>query len=395
MSTDILPSPRPRASRLRWAVPVAVAAVVVAGFAARPMLASADADGLPPVTSAELLANVAQADPQALSGTVVWTARLGLPDLSMISTQSAASPTDLLDGSTTLKVWTDAAGRSRVSLLGDASEFSVVHDTSQAWTYASADQAVVHYTLSDADAARLQGLAATPTPTDLPTPQQLADDLLAQADETSTVTLDAATQVAGRQAYQLVVTPRSTTTLVGRVSVAVDAQTWTPLRVQVWSRSDATTPTIELGFTDVRFAAPSDEALTFTPPAGASVREVVVPLPVAPSQDAPADTPAGEVHGSGWDSVVELTGVDLTALAGGQAEAMTGMAPQKVQELADQLGADPGSLALDGTDLIGTLTTQVEAGRLMTSTLLSVLITDDGRVLAGAVPPAALTALAG
>jgi hypothetical protein len=37
----------------------------------------------------------------------------------------------------------------------------------------------------------------------------------------------------------------------------------------------------------------------------------------------------------------------------------------------------------------------VDGGRLLTSALLSVLVTDDGRVLAGSVPPEALEEAAG
>jgi outer membrane lipoprotein-sorting protein len=383
-------------------------ALVVAAFAARPVLASADSTDLPTLTADELVAKVVAADPQPLSGTVVYTANLGLPDVSalagaMSDSMTSAAPVNLLSGSSTLRVWTDADRRSRVSLLGTTSEYSVVHDATQAWSYTSSDQSVVHYTLSAADAARLaqaeQQVAdgTVPVPTDLPTPASAAADVLAQVEQFSTVSLDAATTIAGRDAYQLVVTPTSHTTLISRVVIAVDAQTWNPLRVQVWSTQDATDPALELGFTDVTFATPSDTVLSFSTPAGATVKEVTVPLP---SDEDLARQPADGEHtgsvstsGSGWDTIVTLTGVPTSALTSG-ALTPQALTSTSSDDLADQLGGSgSGSGMVSGADpqaLYDALTTKVDGGRLLSSSLVSVLVLDDGRVLVGAVPAATL-----
>ncbi len=409
---------RPR-RRVAWAVPVTAVVAVAAAFAAPPLLASADTDGLPQVTPEQLLTRVAEAEPQALSGTVVHTARLGLPELSLAQ-MGGADPTSLLSGSTTLRVWTDGEQRSRVSLLGDVSEYSVVADGTQAWTYSSSDDEVVHYALSPQDAARAQELHAQATPpADLPTPDELGRRALDGVQEHATVGVDAATTVAGRDAYQVVVTPRSTSTLVGRIVVAVDAQTWTPLRVQVWSSDDAATPALEVGFTDVTFAEPGDAVLTFAAPPGAEVREVTIPLPddaalAAAPQDLPtplptdpADVPLPEgvtVTGTGWDTVVELTDVDVAALVAGDPAAVADLAgpgarlsSQGAQELYDELApqGDGPPVSLDAAALYEQLTTPVEGGRALSSTLLSVLVLDDGRVLVGAVPVETLRAAAG
>ncbi|MBO0900917.1 hypothetical protein J1G42_12135 [Cellulomonas sp. zg-ZUI222] len=407
---------RPRL-RTAWAVPATAVVAVAAAFAAPPLLASADSAGLPEVSAAELLDRVAAAEPQALSGTVVHTARLGLPELSLTQA-SGADPVSLLSGSTTLRVWTDGQERSRVSLLGTASEYSVVTDATQAWTYSSSDDEVVHYALSPQDAARAQELAATATPpADLPSPDELGREALERAEKDATVGVDAVTTVAGRDAYQVVVTPRSTTTLVARIVVAVDAATWTPLRVQVWSSDEAATPALEVGFTDVTFADPGEAVLTFSAPPGAEVREVTVPLPDAAAHAAAADAAQGlpadpeamtapegvRVSGSGWDTVVELSDVDVAALLAGDPSAL-GDGPaadgplggEGAQDLAEDFmpeGDGPG-VELDAGALYDQLTTPVEGGRALTSTLLSVLVLDDGRVLVGSVPVDVLRAAA-
>jgi len=407
-------------ARARWAVPAVVAVGVGVAFAAPPLLASADSDGLPPMTAEELVAAVAAAEPQALSGTVVHTARLGLPSLPF--GPETADPVNLLDGSSTLRVWTDGGERSRVSLLGDMSEFSVVHDGPEAWTYDSTADAVVHYTLSGADQDRYEELkdeaaaGTVPGAPELPTPAEAADQILERAEQFSTVSLDAESTVAGRSAYQLVVTPTTPGTLVARVVVAIDAKTDTPLRVQVWSTQDPKTPALELGFTDVTFGTPSDSVLAFSAPAGAQVTDREIALPTeeqlaadrAAYDGADGALPPGvSVSGSGWATVVEATGVDVPGLVAGDPSALADVpgdrptiGSESAQGLLDQFGPQDGegpASKLDGIDpaaLYDSLTTAVPGGRLISSALLSVLITDDGRVLVGAVPAETLQAMA-
>jgi len=405
--------------RSRWSVPVVVAAVVAGAFIAPPLIAAAGDHRLPPVTPEALLAQVAAAQPSPLSGTVVYTARLGLPEIPFASA-GGADPIVLLGGSSTMRVWSDGADRSRVALLGATSEYSVVRDGAQAWTYSSAADAVVHYGLSAQDAARYATLsgdqrAATPSPVTgaLPTPEEAARAALARADTSSVVTLDPQTTVAGRDAYQLVVTPRSASTLVARIVVAIDAVTSTPLRVQAWSTQDSKAPALELGFTDVRFATPDAAVLTFTAPAGAKVQDVVVPLPdksaAEGSTTAPTPGPLPDgvsVTGTGWASIVTLAHVDVASLVAGNPAALAGALGTEPttgspsgQALIQEFGSGDGkghhgSSSLDTAALYQQLTTQVPEGRLLSSALLSVLVTNDGRVLVGAVPAETLRGMA-
>lgn len=404
---------RPSVLRLPWVVP-AVVAVAVAGAFAVPQLASAGDAGLPDITPEELAVRAAESVPVPLSGTVVYTARLGLPEIPFTEA-AGADPIALLGGSSMLRVWSDGTGRSRVALLGAASEYSVVRDGADAWTYSSTDDEVVHYGLDDADqaryeegAAQLRSGIAPELAGDLPTPEEAGREALAHAEEFSTVSLDAQTTVAGRGAYQLVITPRSTETLVARVVVAIDAETLTPLRVQAWSTQDATAPSLELGFTDVTFAMPEDSVLAFSEPAGADSREVVVPLPEPGEQPSaatdPSELPDGvSVTGTGWESVTEWSGLDVAALVAGDPAALDGLpgsgriiGSQDAEELVGEfLGEDgSGGPQLDQSALYDQLTTAVPEGRLLSSTLLSVLVTTDGRVLVGAVPAETLRGMA-
>ena len=418
--------------RLRWAVPAATAVAVGTAFAI-PALATASADELPETTPADLLAAVAQAEPTAMSGTAVYTARLGLPELPAEMT-GGADPLNLLSGSSTIRVWTDGAERSRVSLLGTTSEYSAVVDGPEAWTYSSAKNAVVHVSLDDdargqLDAAKAdaQAQADAVDPASIPTPEALAEQVLALASMTSQVTLDENVVVAGRDAYQLTITPLTDDTLVDKIVVAFDGETYVPLSYQAWSSTDTSAPALEVAFTDVSMDAPSDAALAFSTPDGATVEEKVITgedlAAAAPAEGADGATPAlpedfdpsalapgagflpegTSISGFGWATVVEKSGVDVAGLLSGDPAAAAAQLPaspwagRPAEDLAEEFrgSAADGGFSLDATALYDQLTTPVEGGRLFTSALLSALVTDDGRVFVGSVPTDTLLAAAG
>ncbi|GAB2913180.1 sigma-E factor regulatory protein RseB domain-containing protein [Rhodococcus aerolatus] len=344
-------------SRLRWAVPVAVAAVVAGGAALGSGTGSAAPSDLAPRTAQELLTDLASAAPQPLTGTVTETSDLGLPALPASAT-GTLGPLTLATGTNTLRVATDGADASRVALVGQLAEYDVVRTGTDLWTWSSET--------STATRTTLPARTGEQTPPDgVPTtPAEAAAQVLSRIDPTTEVGVDDAVVVAGRAARQLVLVPRDAGTLVGSVRIAVDAQTSIPLRVQVTARG-AAAPALDVGFTDLTLGAPDPALLTFTPPPGATVTERTVPTAGAGRRGAAAPA-APTTIGSGWTAVTVLTGGDPKAADG---------AP----------GPSP---------LLDQLTTRVPQGRLLSTALVSVLLTDDGRVLVGAVPPAALQAAA-
>ena len=65
----------------RWALPAGAVVLIAAGSLVATRTASADA-GLQPRSAAQLLVDVRTATERSLSGTVVQTANLGLPQIS-------------------------------------------------------------------------------------------------------------------------------------------------------------------------------------------------------------------------------------------------------------------------------------------------------------------------
>lgn len=360
--------------RLRWAVPGGVAAAVAVASLTSSVTASASGrPKLPARTAVQLLADLQQAQAPTLSGTVVESVHLGLPDLSAISGASSNASDltlqNLVSGSHTLRIFYGGPQQQRVALLGQLSESDIVHNGKDLWTYSSTTRAVTHSVLANPDVD--PDTAASTSPVSGMTPMASAQKLLAAIDPTTSVTVDRTAYVAGRSSYQVVLKPRDARSLVGSVWIALDAQTKVPLRVQVFAKN-ATAPSIQVGFTDVSFAKPSASIFRFVPPAGIKPKEQSVPLLGQEFQRAhgsatPPSATDTKVLGSGWTSVLQLT-MDSAPVASGQRSNPTG--------------------------LLDKVATPVPGGRLVSSSLLSVLLTDDGRVLVGAVSGADLQKVA-
>jgi hypothetical protein len=159
--------------------------------------------------------------------------------------------------------------------------------------------------------------------------------------------------VAGRDAYTLVLAPKSTETLIGSISIAVDADTGLALSVGATARGE-NDPAWQVAFSSLDLATPSAGLFDFTPPADATVKQQKTPTKTT------GDAPDHEVIGTGWESIVSVTA-------------------------GDELATSPG---------LRQLSTAVTGGRLIHTALVNVLVTDDGKVLAGSVPAATLEAAA-
>ncbi|SDB81062.1 hypothetical protein GA0111570_103203 [Raineyella antarctica] len=322
---------------------------------------------LPPRTAEQLLVDVQSPTVQALSGTVQTSADLGLPALPTGTGTSSSDPTALLSGDNTVRVWLDGQDRSRVSVIGSNEETSIIHNGSDVWTYSSADRTAKHLT-ANRTATEHQ---PTPVPSGAPTtPQQAAQQVLAAMDPSTTVTTSGTARVAGRDAYELVLTPAATEdTLVQSVTFAIDAETHLVLDVTVLGKG-VDKPALQVGYSKIDYTSPDAGLFTFTAPAGTTVQEVAPPTQAdkqAPTDATKTDQAKPTVVGDGWDTVVVTkTGSALTSTSGtDNAQA------QQAKALLDSLPRVSGDWG---------------SGRLLTGTLFSAVLTDDGRVAVGAVP---------
>jgi outer membrane lipoprotein-sorting protein len=378
----------------RYIVPATVVGVAAATIGLVPALADSGDPDLPKISAQELIEKIAASDVQQLSGTVKITTDLGLPDLGGLESSlgSAAGPsgsgdgssadpsaklTELASGTHTLRVAADGEDKQKVSLLEDAAEYSLIHNGKDVWGYDSKSNSVFHTTASEGDKKHKEELPATP--------KDLAEEALKAADKTTSVTVEGTAQVAGRDAYRLVIKPKDDGSTVGQITVAVDSKTGLPLKFTLTPASGGAA-VVDAGFTQVSFAEPAASTFDFTPPKGAKVEEGDASkapqhskdFGKGPSEDlgkGAADAfgkngPEGlNVIGDGWDSIATFD-------TGGQGVPSGSEVGGDVGGFLDSLGDKVSGKFGEGT--------------VFKTRLINALITDDGKVYVGAVTKDAL-----
>ncbi len=342
---------------------------------------SADASTPLPARSAEqLLVDLQTAPSTPISGTITDSVDLGLPELpsSMTSGSQEGSPATLLSGDHTWRVWSDGKTKSRLSLLADQSETNIVRNGDQVWQWSSASQTATHFTI-DPEAKKAH--PQSPDEVVPRTPSEAAQWALQKIDPTTEVSTAGTATVAGRPAYELVLTPRDTASRVASVRLAVDSEKKVPLRVQVFS-TKTTASAIDIGFSSVSFQQPAASVFDFTPPPGAKVLEPdKSDKPESGHGDAttPDEQAEPTVTGTGWTSVV------------------SGRVPDEPGQKAEHGKQDAAHQGESGeaqqfAELFPQVSGSWGTGRVLDGTLISIVITDDGRYAAGAVAPSALYA---
>ncbi|MCS6555258.1 LolA family protein [Curtobacterium flaccumfaciens] len=347
-------------------LPAVIAPVVVAGAVAAPMIANAANDpiaGTNPSAS-DVIASIAKSSDAQYSGKLSQTSALGLPELPTGSGGSslegdASDVLGLLTASHTARVYVDGADKQRVQLTQQLAEQDVVRNGSDVWTWDSKERTATHVTLPSDTAKDPQD--GTTTPADI------AKQAIDAITPTTTVSKPTEVSVAGHDAWQITLTPKSSDTLVGAVRLAVDQQTGLPLRASVQA-AGADDPAVQVGFTSLDYGAPAARLFDFTPPSNAKVTEKDLSDAGSHAEGEHGDhrgTPSGDeptFTGTGWSTIAELP-------AG---------------------TADPSGLEGEASGLLDQLTKPVDGGRAVQTSLVSVYLTDDGRVLAGAVPVTSL-----
>jgi outer membrane lipoprotein-sorting protein len=355
---------------LRWLVPSAAAVVIIGGGAAAGTIVASADPSLPDRSAAQLLVDIQNAKIDGLSGTVVQSADLGLPAIAGVTGgQGDADLTRLVAGSNTARVWYAGEDKVRLALMGTLGETDVIRNGPDVWMWRSSDKEATHLKLP-AGADKKPAALPNGVPS---TPQEAADAALKAIDPTTVVSTTGAAKVAGRDAYELVLSPRDTGSLIGQVRLAIDAEKHIPLRVDVYAKN-ANNPAVRVAFQQISFATPDAQQFVFKAPPGTKVNEPSVKDIEKQHQDIqkkaterkPAMTAEPKVTGKGWTSVVEaqLPKAKAGDKQAAQVDAIAGMLPK-----------------VSGT---------WGSGHLLAGSLFSVLLTDDNRVFAGAVTPETL-----
>jgi hypothetical protein len=380
----------------RW-IPALVAPAVVGAVAAFPMQASAV--DLPDLSPTELMVMMQGAKPVEFTGVVLKTTNLGLPALELssmlseeevermrektpeefadfvpevVASEGLAKAMELITGEHRVRIFVGETGM-RAQILDRMSQRDLIVNQEAVWTYDSREQVATYATIDQSKvednkliAIRQMEWYAAEIGIDLTNPQAVADYVMSQIGDSSEVTVGVDHYKAGRTAYELIVKPNSSVSLVDSVVLSIDSETSVPLAATVYS-VEQTEPAIQVGFESISFTDQDENLFTFTAPAGTEVTnldEMQVPEYEAPEKE-PIEGEKPQMVGEDWDSVVVMPAGDVSVLA----------------EIQDN-------------QLLSSLLKPVSGGVAFETPLVKVLITNDGRIFAGAVTLSHLQKLA-
>jgi outer membrane lipoprotein-sorting protein len=393
----------------KWTAAFVAPSVIAAGaiFAAAP----ASAIDLPDVTAEELLL-IMDGEMVDFSGTVVKTSNLGLPALEMSSMMSQDAVDDMAErmpegfedfvpqlieqnaltqlvelaaGTHTMRVYASDLGM-RVQVMDQMGQRDLLVTEDGFWAYDAAAATAWSGSADDVTQSSLED-AKRQWQQELASPEELVNALLDEARLSSTVSVGQDHEVAGRSAYQLIVSPNSSVSLIDQVVVSVDSETGMALDVKVFSREDSEAA-FEVGFESIRFATPDADIFSFTPPPGTTVIVEEVPEALRALQAEYAGRTLTEADR-------EQLRADLRAAA--EAEGMP--SPELLGdewESVMYLAQVPSDIPLEmlETELFADLVTEVAGGVVFSTPILNVLVTDSGEIFAGSVTIAHLQSLA-
>lgn len=387
-----------RRKAARYVVPVAVVGVAAATIGLVPALADSGDPALPKITAEQLIEKIAKSHVEQMSGTVKITTDLGLPNLgglenSLVSGAtkgsgdgSSADPTakltELASGTHTLRVAADGPDRQKLSLLENAAEYSLIHNGKDVWGYDSQSNEVYHSTAPDSASAKKKQEESPATP------DQLAKNALKAADDTTSITVQGTAQVAGRDAYRLVIKPKDAGSTVGQITVAVDSKTGLPLKFTLTPASGGAA-VIDAGFTRISFSKPAASTFDFKVPKGAKVTEdKQSDHKSAPLMGLKGEGSTGGTHKSGKSGQDHAKGPDgLNVLGKGWDSIATFDTGGKGVPSGSDTGGNFGGFL----DSLGDkVTGKFGSGTIFKTRLINALITDNGKVYVGAVTKDAL-----
>lgn len=346
-----------RKTALSFAAAGTAAGVVGLVLLATPAGAGEAPPALPPISAEALVQSVLDMKIPAFAGQVEVQNHLGLPIPGIPGGDGSGAGAS---------VWSDGTGKARASVPGRQSETTIVDDGTTVWVWDSKDRTVTQVPHAKNEAEKpLEGKFADPA--------KAAAELVTSMQQDSTVTVDGTARVADRPVYQLVLTPKPTErTLLREIRVSVDSKLRIPMSVEVMANGQAD-PAVKVGFTKFDEAAQDPSLFTFTPPAGAKVTQ---------------KNPDQDFHGAGIDEW--MSKADLKMVGRGWDIVATGKVPADALAQAENLSGDTDVFAL-----LGTIGKKVHGsygtGYVITTSVGTAMITEDGKVAVGAVPEPVVT----
>ena len=204
----------------------------------------------------------------------------------------ATSP--LLSGASG-RMWVSADGKLRIELQAEKGDTQIVYDGSEIELYDASTNTVYRLKAPKRDATGGKGSP--------PTLGQV-EEALAHLSQHAHVSAAEPTDVGGRPAYEVRLSPQQGGSLFAGVSLAFDADNGVPLRAAVYS-TRSSSPVIELSASSISYGPVDESVFQIQPPANAKVEDVQLPHRSAKHAGMGADGHL-TVHGHGPTAIAVL-----------------------------------------------------------------------------------------
>jgi outer membrane lipoprotein-sorting protein len=222
------------------------------------------------------------------------------------ASQFASSP--LLSGASG-RLWIAKDGRVRLELEAEKGDTQILYDGHTVQLYDASNNTLYRYTVP----AHKDGSASPPDHTgdsaakhEAPSVAKI-EEAISHLQEHAKVSGATPTDVAGRPAYTVRLSPKESGSLFGAVELSWDAGHGVPLRAAVYS-STSSSPVLELAASEISYGPVDGSVFSFTPPPGAKIQDVSSPqthTPSTPSSQG-GEHPKVTLHGRGATAVAVL-----------------------------------------------------------------------------------------
>jgi outer membrane lipoprotein-sorting protein len=255
---------------------------------------------------------------------------------------------DPILGGASGRLWATADGRLRLELQADVSkgsagDFELVVDGNHFTAYDPGTETTYRGTLPEGDEAAKEE-AGQDKPPSLEEVQGGIQEVMEHATLGAAVPSD----VAGRPAYTVRVSPKANGGLLGGAEVAWDAENGIPLRAAVYAKGESS-PVLELAVTDLSLGPVSESVFEVTPPPGAKTVEIQPPARESGGE-------GGSAPASGLEAVQANVSFPLSA-----PPTLAGRARDQVCQVSS--GTDAGALITYGKGLDGIAVLELPASK--------------------------------
>ena len=338
-----------------------IAAVLVAGVVLTAIASAVSGGPTPPAKPLAQAVHDAMAGPKptGVTASVQFTNRL-LEGAGIVAGEGGESVTSrpLVAGGHG-RLWISSSGEVRLELQSESGDTEIYWKDGTLTVYDVASHTAYTYTPPAHGGPHPAHAGKTP-----PSVAQI-EEAIAKLEKHAEVSGAQPTDVGGRAAYTVRVSPREKGSLIAGAELSFDAENAVPLRAAIYSTSSSE-PVMELAAEGIAYESPEASIFEFKPPAGTKI-EVVKPATRPARPRGAADAPTTAVHGHGITAVGEI-------------------------QLKSKGGGSEGSLSRLPSVSIG----QAKARELKTALGTILTFEQDGvrYLLAGAVEPAAVEAAA-